>query len=455
MARKKKSGKIIGILVFVLIALALYMSKELEVFEKEAPQILIADTVYVNSKQNLELSLTDSLSGISKIKLSVQKDANSSFELLSEQKIAPQKELNLQISLPKESFANSKQILLRIEAKDNSLWNFFRGNETVKDVLVINDNKRPLINIISHSPSIEQGGAALVIFRARDENLDEVYIEDNEGNKFISKQYLKDGYYGALIAWDSRKSDFVAYVVAKDKAQNTSKERVRFAYRTRQYKTSNIELSDRFLDGKIQTLTNQYAENNDFTRTEKFKFINEELRNGNEKLIHDITTKIPEETLQNFRISPFLPLKNSAKVADFSDHRFYTYKGEAVSNSHHLGLDLASVAQAPILSSNDGVVVFADENGIYGLNVIIYHGFGLYSLYGHCTSSFVAKDDKVLKGDSIATTGVSGLALGDHLHFGILVQGVETRPEQWQDRNWLQIHIHQVLDNAKTHILGR
>jgi murein DD-endopeptidase MepM/ murein hydrolase activator NlpD len=136
-------------------------------------------------------------------------------------------------------------------------------------------------------------------------------------------------------------------------------------------------------------------------------------------------------------------------VASFGDHRYYEYEKQPTSESYHLGLDLASNAQAPMQTSNDGVVVFARENGIYGNNIIISHGLGVYSLYGHCSSYMVKEGDVVKAGESIAKTGLTGLALGDHLHFGMYVQGVDIRPEEWMDEVWLKESIFNVIESAK------
>lgn len=454
--RKKRRYLYYFIFIFVVVIL-FYSFSKFGFFEKEEPIIHVSNTIFTNPNEDLNIKITDAISGISDISIILKLDSNDSGVTISKQSIKKEKELNVRLKLSEILPKNSgKYYVLRVEAKDSSYWNFLKGNIATKDIVIVLDSKKPLVNVIAHSPYIEKGGAAAVVFRARDDNLAEVYIEDNEGRKFIAKKYLKDSFYAALIAWDPRKKDFSANVVAKDKAKNITKERIKFTVQDRKYRISNIALKDSFLDGKIKSLTQQYSpEGSDFNKLESFKFINETLRNSNEKLIHELSSKIPENELKNFKLSPFLPLKNSAKVADFADHRFYSYENEAVSNSHHLGLDLASVAQAPIISSNEGSVVFAGENGIYGLNILIYHGFGIYSLYGHCTNSYVQLHDEVKKGDEIATTGISGLALGDHLHFGILVQGIETRPEQWQDKKWLQTHIHQVLDNGSKYILGR
>ncbi|MDN2870944.1 M23 family peptidase, partial [Campylobacter coli] len=84
-------------------------------------------------------------------------------------------------------------------------------------------------------------------------------------------------------------------------------------------------------------------------------------------------SEVPESKIDDFKIDLFLQLRNGMKVADFADHRYYSYNGQFVSDSYHMGIDLASVAEAPIISYNSGKVVFAEENGIYGLNLIVYH----------------------------------------------------------------------------------
>jgi murein DD-endopeptidase MepM/ murein hydrolase activator NlpD len=79
---------------------------------------------------------------------------------------------------------------------------------------------------------------------------------------------------------------------------------------------------------------------------------------------------------------------------------------------------------------------------------MIDHGLGLYTLYGHCSQLLVKEGDSVHAGEVIARTGMSGLALGDHLHFGILVQGIEVRPVEWFDKGWIQTNIDDVFKVA-------
>jgi murein DD-endopeptidase MepM/ murein hydrolase activator NlpD len=188
-------------------------------------------------------------------------------------------------------------------------------------------------------------------------------------------------------------------------------------------------------------------------RLEQFKIINETVRANNEKIIHQVTSKVSNTMITDFAIKPFYPLPNGQKVADFGDHRIYSYKGQQnISNAYHMGLDLASTQMAPIFATNGGNIVFSETNGIYGNLPIIDHGFGLYTLYGHCSDVHVREGDVAAEGQEIAKSGLSGYAMGDHLHFGILVQGIEVRPEEWMDTKWIYDNITSVIESAKLSI---
>jgi murein DD-endopeptidase MepM/ murein hydrolase activator NlpD len=151
----------------------------------------------------------------------------------------------------------------------------------------------------------------------------------------------------------------------------------------------------------------------------------------------------------DFKINKMYRLKKAQVVATFGDHRKYSYKGNPISESYHLGLDMASNAQAQIKPQNGGDVVYSDYNGIYGNMPIIHHGLGLYTLYGHCSSVKVNNGDFANAKDNVANTGKSGYAMGDHLHFGVLIQGIEVRPAEWMDRDWMRLNISDIIKNAK------
>lgn len=87
--------------------------------------------------------------------------------------------------------------------------------------------------------------------------------------------------------------------------------------------------------------------------------------------------------------------------------------------------------------------------GIYGNTIIIDHKMGLATLYAHTSVSKVNAGDEVQANQMIAKTGSTGAVLGDHLHFGVLVQGIEVNPLEWMDKNWIKTRITDILDESK------
>lgn len=209
----------------------------------------------------------------------------------------------------------------------------------------------------------------------------------------------------------------------------------------RTFKSDSLELSDNFLmsvQNKLQHLAPQVANPLDC-----YLYINNNVRAANAQTLREIGKNTAAAMLWS---GAFARLPRSAARAGFADHRFYNYQGKLVGESYHLGFDLASVRNAEVPAANSGRVVFTGELGIYGNLVVIDHGLGLMSLYSHLSDIQVKVGDVVQKGQTIAHTGSTGLAFGDHLHFGILVGGVEVTPLEWLDPKWIRDNITGRLD---------
>ena len=142
----------------------------------------------------------------------------------------------------------------------------------------------------------------------------------------------------------------------------------------------------------------------------------------------------------------FLRQPNSAPLAGFGDRRSYRHNGTIIDTQTHLGFDLASLRQAPVVAASTGTVVFAENLGIYGDAVIIDHGLGIFSLYGHLSAITVSKGQEVQRGDVVGRTGETGLAGGDHLHFSIMLYGVHVDPVEWWDGKWIRDHVTAKLE---------
>ena len=431
--------------IVVLVGVVAYFIYTSKRFEREKPTIDAPTMLYWNLKKPLTITISDNVA-LKSYKV-VMSNGKNRVTLDKQELTNGKKMVTLHIKPPIDLELKNRAVL-EIEATDRSFWHLV-GNKAKKVVKLFIDTKKPQLNLINNSYAITKGGSALVVFECRDENLKDFYIKTNFGKKFYAEPFYKDGFYAALIAWPITQRKFRADIVAFDKANNRAKVHIPLYLRNKRYKVSKIHLKDSFLQGKISILAEDYPKTAMMSLEEKFRFINEKLRETNEKLIHTYSSKVPKRRIDNFVIKPFYPLRNGAAVASFGTHRYYYYNGKLISDSYHLGLDLASVKRAPIRASNPGKVIFADYNGIYGNMPLISHGLGLYTLYGHCSTLLVRRGDWVRAGQIIAKTGNSGLALGDHLHFGVLVQGIEVRSSEWMDKRWIKLNITKILQEAK------
>ncbi len=448
--RKKTGSSSLGVLILLglIIAGVAYLYKS-AMFEREVPSIVLENNGYWNLKKPLQVMISDT-SGIKSYRVILKSD-KSEVSLKNEQLITPIPSVGIDIQAPRANFTiKDNSVTIIVEAVDASKWNFFNGNAIVKEFTLKIDKKRPQVTTIGNSYKITKGGSALVIFKAVDENLKDIYIQTNS-KIFIPQPFYKKGYYISLLAWPVGNEEFKATIIAKDNAGNITKNYVPLYLKDKAYITSDIKLSDSFLKGKIAELAEEFEETQGVTDSiEQFKIINENVRAKNEALIHKITSKVSKEMISDFKISIMYPLRNGQVVANFGDYRKYYYDENKVSESYHMGLDLASNGLADIIPQNGGTVVFADFNGLYGNMPIIDHGLGLYTLYGHCSSVVVSTGDVIQDKTHIANTGKTGYAMGDHLHFGVLVQGIEVRPAEWMDEEWIKLNITDVIKSAKS-----
>ncbi|MEJ2488958.1 MAG: M23 family peptidase, partial [Sulfurovaceae bacterium] len=233
--------KFITILLLLLLvggSAFIYLSPQ---FERNAPEIDIADVIDWNTKEPIKITVKDD-TALKSFEL-IASDGKTQV-LLSQGGFAPNSRSGeLNAVYPKGALdAEAKHLKLKIIVRDASLWNFLGGNESVKIVDINVDKKRPLVELLSNSYSITQGGSALVVFKASDENLESVYV-DIGTKKFQAAPYKKEGYYAALVAWPFLEKDFKADIIAKDRAKNISQSHISFYLKSKEYAVSWIKAS--------------------------------------------------------------------------------------------------------------------------------------------------------------------------------------------------------------------
>jgi len=327
---------------------------------------------------------------------------------------------------------NAKALGIKEGDAKVKLWvsaGFLREREYTIDAKV--DLTPPSLEIFSYPASLKEGSVG--VLRVKSDGV-EVSLEW-DGKKVSMTPVSPEGYIALFPApLDTESIDL--RITAKDQAGNSTQRTLRIAIKRANFKKERIEITDDFINSVIYPLLGEQAKGLD--PVSAFKMVNEEWRKRDVKKLSEITQK--SEPVKLWK-GAFIQLPNSKVLSTYGVERFYYYKGQQVSESRHMGYDFASVERAPVPASNSGVVVFVGTLGIYGNVVLIDHGLGLFSLYGHLSEISVKEGQYVRKGDIIGRTGRTGLALGDHLHFGILVHGQEVDPIYWLDPKWLKTNI--------------
>ena len=108
--------------------------------------------------------------------------------------------------------------------------------------------------------------------------------------------------------------------------------------------------------------------------------------------------------------------------------RIDPFNGEG---AFHSGVDIGSTDGQPVVAPADGVVIFADFMGGYGRAVMIDHGHGITTRYGHLGSFAVMSGQHVHRGDTIGYVGESGRSTGPHLHYEVRINDTPVNPHKY------------------------
>lgn len=327
---------------------------------------------------------------------------------------------------------------LIVTARDYSWREFFEGNtKRLKQEFTVKFIP-PRLEILSSPLPISQGGSGVIFYRVSE---DAARYGIQIGPTFFPGYPMPDELsHFSLIAFRyNLPTNEPIQLVADDGLGNYAVHTLDLQVIRNKWRSRRIRITDRFITNTVIPIILQTPEIQDQKNSLKnFLEVNSKLRRINDERIMGLSAQTQQKFLWQ---GPFLQLSNSKVESAFADHRDYLYEGKVVDSADHLGFDLAVTKKYPVEAANDGVVVLAEFLGIYGNTVILDHGYGLQSLYAHLSSFEVKKGDRVAKGQAIARSGTTGLAAGDHLHFSLLLHGIQVNPIEWWDPNWVKTHI--------------
>ena len=432
--------------VILLAALIVGLYFAMPKFEWYKPQIKVSPDTDTLGLAPIEIEINERGTGLKSVSVSLNA-GGTEIPLFTEQYDQPVMQKTLTVVSSKLAGVKEGPAVFRISARDRSLWSFFRGNEAVVQKNVTIDITPPTLELIADDPYINFGGAGIIVYKT---SADAVSSGVKIGSYFFPgyKGQVKDpNAYMVFFAHPYNVSENAkAVLVATDKAGNIRQMKLSYTLKDVRYKKSTIPISDEFIQSKVAPLVNDVGARQQAPK-EVFIKVNHDLRKENDEKIRLIGQKTADKMLWN---GPFIQLSNSKVEANFADARTYIYHDQAIDTAYHLGFDLSVTKRYPVEAANSGVVSFAGDLGIYGNAIIIDHGLGLSSLYGHLSSIDVKVGDPIKQQQVIGKTGETGLAVGDHLHFATLLQGVPVLPKEWWDPKWIKDNLTPKLDASAT-----
>lgn len=396
------------------------------------------DQTNVSAKTIFTVSAHDEHSDLRSIRVIAAQESQHT-DILNITLPAGTKDVAEQFMIPKKGLKNGPLRLL-ITVTDTSWHKFGRGNQAqvLKDVTI--DSTPPMVSVLSGQHNVNQGGTGLVVYTSNEELATSgVHI----GKYFFPGFPYQPGKFLCFFALphDVDPKTTAPVLLARDLADNEVNMGFFFRGLPKKFKSDSINVSENFLQSKMGQFAHLYPE---LSRPiDIFLKVNSELRAQN---VHSLLTVGKDTVPQILWKDTFIRLPNSAPMAGFGDNRTYLHQNKPVDNQTHMGVDLASVATAPVPAGNTGRVVLAEFMGIYGNVIVLDHGFGVQSLYSHLSEIHVQKGQTVERGQIIGKTGATGMAGGDHLHFGMLISGLQVQPIEWWDAHWIKNNITSKLE---------
>ncbi|MDR2337577.1 MAG: M23 family metallopeptidase [Deltaproteobacteria bacterium] len=349
----------------------------------------------------------------------------------------------------------------KIEVKvfDKSFWS--NSAEASWEYLV--DVTAPRIAAYTTQHNGTQGGSELIVYRVEDKNLVEsgIKIRNQYFKGFPLAEYspeyekAKNAYfvfYAIPLDFNPRKDIIRLY--ARDSAGN--EKLAKFKYNTRRVSQTirNLEISKEFLEkaGRVyeqyylaEAETYKIEDNPNLNLEDKFKLLNTEFLKLTTERIRTLTADTVHAKLWNGSFNQI----NNTLSSLYGDKKNFYFNSNPLSSVITKGLEVSLHTGSEVLPLAEGVVVFTGKLGVYGKAVIIDHGFGLSSMYGYLSESYVRAGDSVQRESVLGKSGNSGLAAGAKLYLAVLVQGQAVSPIEWWDRSWVKDHVLNKLADVK------
>jgi murein DD-endopeptidase MepM/ murein hydrolase activator NlpD len=409
--------------------------------DRKAPDIEISHTGDgINLSLPVTVRVADESSDVKSIEVAVRFQEN--VVPVAKREFSGDRSAELTFTLAGSGLKNNDVFDLEISVADNAFGSLGFGNKNTLVLPMRLDTAAPRPTVQSSVPYVRRGGTGCIVYSVSEEVPRTGVVV---GDLFFPAFRQENGDYLCFFAFPHylETKDFNPLLAAWDAAGNHAAQALPVTAVPRRFKSDTITISRSFLDSKAAEFDVTAPEQ--MSVLERFLVINGRIRRENAATLMRTGANTASEMLWK---GAFMRMPKAASRAGFADHRVYLWEGKKIDEQTHLGFDLASVKHADVPAANSGTVVYAGYLGIYGNLIVIDHGFGLQSLYSHLSEIGVTAGRPIAKGEIIGKTGATGLAGGDHLHFGILISGLEVTPLEWLDEHWIKDNIVDRIRDA-------
>jgi len=288
---------------------------------------------------------------------------------------------------------------LAVVAEDRS-W---RRNQTTSTVTLNTDNTPPQLILDVQPPRVQQGHTLLVRVRTNEP----ASVEARVGTQPVAVEPA-DGFGWVVVGYPpkAQTTSLPLVVDGHDTAGNSTEVQQTVEVTPYELPIDRVEVPDNLAS-----------------------LLESDIRADEDRRLTPIYQNVTPQKLWDGRFT--MPVMGQI-ITEFGTER--SYNGGPVV-SYHQGADIAAPMGRPVLAPARGKVVFIDRVQLRGNMIVLDHGLGVFTVYGHLSSIDTQVGQIVEKGQPFAKVGTTGLSTGPHLHWELWVGGANVDPIEWTERD--------------------
>lgn len=464
-------------LVLLLIPVSVYLWRMLQgSFAEQNPpvlRVLNAPPGIGLEASVLQIEIEDEGAGVDEVIVRAEQGAEVRTLFKMRYESAVKKEV---IEVPLKGKADGfREGTVRISATafDRSFW----SNSASISLDLEADFRKPRIEVVSKQHNAVRGGVELVFYRilGDQDGFSGVAVGSELYPGFLARKLDSDfeqapdvyfSFFAIPRKFDEEQE--AVQVVARDTVGNTSFASIFYRVRNRKYQSRTQKVDAEKLESLTTELFPLYLRDKAKVKglspeeyvpavraeefIDRFELLVTDYARVQEAELKHLFAKPMEKRLWNDKFSR--PASDGRReLLNFGDTLRYQLGEQQVGRKRMAGFSYRLNEGEEVKATNRGKVAFAGRLGLKGYTLILDHGFGLSTVYSHLKEINRLEGDEVAQGETIATSGSSGLAFYPQLGFEFRLHGTPVRAAEWWDENWLRGHIEDKIASAKT-LLG-